>query len=190
MSIITKDGTEVAVELTSAYTTYKGKRANVCYIRDITERRRMERELEERREYLAAVLQSAPDAIVTSDTASRILEWNPGAERLFGYAHDEVLGKDIDDVVARPDVEEQARFFTKQGLAGKEIPPTEIVRYRKDGTPVNFIVAVSPIMFGDEIQGAVAIYTDISERKRTEKALQQAHDILESGFRNGLQSWK
>ena len=68
LSIIRKDGTEVPIELTSAYTTYKGKRANVAYIRDITERKRMERELQERNEQLDAQneeLQSRAEELMT-----------------------------------------------------------------------------------------------------------------------------
>jgi PAS domain S-box-containing protein len=179
MSIITRDGTEIAVELTSAYTMYKGKRANVCHIRDITERKRMEGEIEERQEYLTSVLQNAPDAIVTLDSANRVLEWNPAAEQLFGYAYSEVVGKGFDDVVSRSDTEEKASFFTQEALLGKEIPPKEIVHYHKDSTPVNLIRATSPIIIGDEIRGRVIIYTDITARKRAEKALQQAHDTLE-----------
>ncbi|MCL0064248.1 PAS domain S-box protein, partial [Dehalococcoidia bacterium] len=143
------------------------------------EHKRMQRDIEERQEYLASVLKNAPDAIVTFDAADRIVEWNPGAERLYGYTYDEAVGRDIDDVVTRPDVREQAILFTEQLLSGKEIPPTEVVRYRKDGTPVSVILAGSPIIIGDELRGAVAVYTDITERKRAEEELQQAHDTLE-----------
>ncbi|MBS1253039.1 MAG: Virulence sensor protein BvgS [Anaerolineales bacterium] len=59
---------------------------------DITERKRAEREIEERRMYLEGVLGAAPDAIVTMDATGRIVEWNPGAERLFGYLQEEVVG--------------------------------------------------------------------------------------------------
>ncbi|MCL0037324.1 PAS domain S-box protein, partial [Dehalococcoidia bacterium] len=117
------------------------------------EHKRMQRDIEERQEYLASVLKNAPDAIVTFDAANRIVEWNPGAEWLFGYTYDEAVGRDIDDVVARPDVRERAILFTEQLLSGKEIPPTEVVRYRKDGTPVSVILAGSPIIIGDELRG-------------------------------------
>ena len=68
LSIVRKDGTEVPIELTSAYTMYKGERANVAYIRDITERKRMERELQERNEQLDVQneeLQSQTEELMT-----------------------------------------------------------------------------------------------------------------------------
>jgi len=64
-----------------------------------TERRQAEREIEERRMYLEAVLGAVPDAIVTLDAHHRIVEWNPGAERLFGYSQQEVVGQNIDHLI-------------------------------------------------------------------------------------------
>jgi len=140
---------------------------------EIAERIRMQHQIEEQREYLASVLHHAPDAIITVDSSNRIVGWNPGAERLLGYSHDEAQGKNIDGLVGRPDVEEQLRFFTSEALSGKVVPPTEVVRYRKNGEPVNVIVSISPIMIGGRAEGFVAIYTDITERKRAEKELRE-----------------
>jgi len=139
--------------------------------RDITERVRAEREIEERRRYLEGVLNAAPDAIVTLDAHHRIVEWNPGAERLFGYSREETIGQNIDHLVTNPDVFEEATGFTQTVMGGKELPPTEAVRYRKDGSPVDVLLAGSPILVGDELIGAVAVYTDITARVRMEEAL-------------------
>jgi len=138
---------------------------------DIRERMRAEREIEERQVYLEEVLRDAPDAIVTLDARHRIVEWNAGAERLFGYPHEEVIGRNLDDLVTNPAVFEEAIGFTQRALGGKALPPTEAVRYRKDGSPVHVIVAGSPIMVGDELIGVVAVYTDITARKRMEETL-------------------
>ncbi|MBT9162429.1 MAG: Sensor protein FixL [Dehalococcoidia bacterium] len=146
-------------------------RTNEALRVEITERKRAERQVEEHREYLASVLRHAPDAIVSVDTSNRIVEWNPGAERLLGYSRDEAQGKNIDDLIARPDVEEQFRFFTSEALSGKGMPPTEVVHYRENGEPVNVIVSTSPIMIGDQVGGVVVIYTDITQRKRAEDEL-------------------
>jgi len=153
----------------SVFSPGKGKFATV--LTDITERERMKREIEERREYLESVLLNAPDAIVTIDASHLIFEWNPGAERLFGYTRDEVLGKNIDDLIVRSDEKNQAMFLTKKVLSGKEVHPFETVRYRKDGILVNVIVAGSSIRIGDKLHGAVVVYTDITERKRAEEKI-------------------
>jgi len=82
-----------------------------------------------------------------------------------------VIGQNIDDLVTSPDVLEEAVGFTRMAMSGKEVPPTETVRYRKDGSPVDVILAGSPILVGEEFIGAVAVYTDITVRKRMEEEL-------------------
>jgi len=135
------------------------------------ENARLFEQLEERQVYLEGVLGAAPDAIVTMDAQHRIVEWNAGAEKLFGYSPEEVIGKDIDHLVTNPDVFEEAIGFTQRALGGKGLPPTEAVRYRKDGSPVDVILAGSPILMGDELIGVVAVYTDITARVRMEETL-------------------
>jgi diguanylate cyclase (GGDEF)-like protein/PAS domain S-box-containing protein len=135
------------------------------------ENARLFEDIEERRMYLEGVLGAAPDAIVTMDAHHRIVEWNSGAERLFGNSWEEVVGQNIDDLITSPDVFEEATEFTQVVTGGMEVSPTETVRYRKDGSPVDVIVAGSPILVGDKLIGAVAVYTDITARKRMEEAL-------------------
>jgi PAS domain S-box-containing protein len=136
-------------------------------------RKRAERESEERRLYLESVLACVPDAIVTLDAQHNILEWNPGAERLFGYTLEEVVGRKLDDLITGPDTDvfEEATSLTRRILTRGSVSLTEMVRYRKDGSPVDVIASGSPILIGDEVVGVVAVYTDITERKRAEEKL-------------------
>ena len=117
------------------------------------------------------MLGAAPDAIVTLDADHRIVEWNAGAERLFGYSPEEAIGQNIDDLIAGPDVRDEAIGYTQTVMSGKTVGPVETIRYRKDGTPVHVIVAGSPILAGKEFIGVVAVYTDITERVRMEEEL-------------------
>jgi PAS domain S-box-containing protein len=114
------------------------------------------------------------------DVNHRILEWNQGAERLFGYVQDEVVGQGLDRLVAGPDPHmlDQAMAFTRQAFAGQPVPPTETVRYRRDGTPLNVIVGCAPIQTEGELAGVVVVYTDITQRKRIEEALQESESRL------------
>ncbi len=109
-----------------------------------------------------------------------ISEWNRGAEKLFGYSASEVIGKNLDNLIATEEVIDEATNLTKLAMKGQEISPMETVRYNKDRSPVNVILAGSPILVGEEHLGAVAIYTDISERKKMEKELTHlaTHDPL------------
>jgi len=135
------------------------------------ENARLFEEVEKRRVYLEGVLREAPDAIITLDDRFQVVEWNAGAERLFGYSQEEAVGQHLDDLVTDPDVFEEATAFTQRVLGRKALPPTETVRYRKDGSAVDVIVAGSPILVGDELIGVVAVYTDITARVRMEETL-------------------
>jgi len=146
------------------------------------EGKRSEEEIKKRQKYLEAVLHAALDAIVTLDASHHILEWNPGAEQIFGYSRDEAVGRSLDDLVSRPDVVDEAKAITKKVLSGQHLVPLETVRYRKDGTPVNVIVASSPIQIEGELHGAVGVYTDITDRKRAEEALRVSEEKFRLTF--------
>jgi len=89
----------------------------------VIENSRLFEEIEERRVYVEGVLGAAPDAIVTLDARHRIAEWNSGAERLFGYSREDVIGQDIDPLVTNPDVIEEATGFRQMVMGGEELPP-------------------------------------------------------------------
>ncbi len=142
-------------------------------------RKKAEMENEERRLYLEAVLADAPDAIITMDAQHKIIMCNQVAEKLFGYSKKETIGKNIDDLVTGADKFEEAKLYSKQVLAGENIPTIETVRYRKDGTPVDVVMAGSPILIGNELVGAVAVYTDITKRKQMEVEIKKYSRELE-----------
>lgn len=148
--------------------------------RDITSLKRTNREIEKRRRYLEGVLVAAPDAIITADIHHRIVEWNQGAEKIFGYSSEEVIGKNIDSLITNSDILEEAAGFTSKVIDLGEVSPVETVRYRKDGSAVDVILAGSQVIVGDEPAGAVVVYTDITNRKRMEEQLAQmaTHDYL------------
>ncbi len=155
-------------------------------------RKEIEKESEKHRKFIESVLYSAPDAIVTLDEKHRVLDWNPGAERLFGYKREEAIGVNLDDLVARKEVVTEAKTYTKQVLSGKILKPFEAIRYRKDGSPVNVIAAGSPIYVDGELKGVVAVYTDITWQKKNEEALhlsQERLDLALKGARLGLWDW-
>ena len=149
--------------------------------RELERHREKIRELLRRREYLEAILEAAPDAIVTLDRNHRIIDWNRGAEKLFGYTEEEVKGMNIDDLITSDTVESEARGFTKDILRGVSIHPVETVRYSRDGNPVNVLLSGSPIIMDDEVAGVIAVYTDMTERKRLEEELSKRERIESLG---------
>ncbi len=176
IELLRKDGTTVPVEVNAMHIEYGGKPTDLAFVRDITERKQAEIEVQKRQVYLESVLHNAPEAIVTLDASNLVLEWNPGAEQIFGYTRQEVVGKNIDDLIALPEVHQEATTLTRKALSSRKIPPRKTVRYRKDGTPVPVILAAAPILIDDELEGVVAVYTDITERNLAEEALRESEE--------------
>lgn len=151
------------------------------HVKEISARRRAQEEIERRRKFLEGVLESAPDAIVTLDDEHRIIDWNRGAEKLFGYTASEVRGRNIDDIITSPEVVDEAREITGRVLSGDRIGPLETIRYRRDGQPVPVLLAGSAITVDGEVIGVVGVYTDLTERKKNEARLARQHRLESLG---------
>ncbi|NQU04343.1 MAG: PAS domain S-box protein [Syntrophaceae bacterium] len=179
--IIRRDGSTRTLEFNvSLMRDEKGEPAGFRgIVRDVTKRREMENELERRFQYLEGVLKAAPYAVITLDRHHHIVRWNPGAERLFRYSKEEVIGRDLDSLVATTaDTLDEAKKATKTTMSGGNLSPFEAVRFRKDGSPVNVIVYVSPIMVDGELVGAVTMYGDISDRKQAEAEIKSHQEHI------------
>ncbi|MBN1828178.1 MAG: PAS domain S-box protein [Deltaproteobacteria bacterium] len=157
-------------------------------VRDVTEKLAVQRKLLERQRYIEAIIDTAPDAIVTLDRQHRIVGWNKGSENLFGYRADEVKGKDLDEVVTNETNRGEARIHTEKVLKGMSVPRLEAVRCRKDGSPVNVILSGEPIMVNGEMVGIVGIYTDISNLKKAESSLRSSEERFRTIFESAQDS--
>jgi len=146
--------------------------------RERDQREQSEKRLSFRQQFLESALHHAPDAIITLDPSHRIIDWNPGAQAIFGYSQQEARGRDLDCLISGPGVERETREKTRTLLSGQTIEPRETLRYRKDGRAVQVILSGAPIVVDGSMQGAVALYTDISERKRAEEATAAANTSL------------
>jgi PAS domain S-box-containing protein len=117
---------------------------------------------------LASIVESSDDAIVSKDLDGVITSWNLGAERIFGYSADEVVGKSI-TVIIPPERHGEEATILERLRRGERIDHFETVRVRKDGTPVDISLTVSPIGNAEgRIVGASKIARDISERRQQE----------------------
>jgi PAS domain S-box-containing protein len=131
---------------------------------DITERKRAE--LTSGR--LASIVQSSDDAIVSKDLNGIITTWNRGAEMLFGYTADEVIGQPITILIPEEYRDEESTILERI-RRGERIDHYETVRRRRDGTSVEISLSVSPVTnAAGGIVGASKIARDISERKRAQ----------------------
>ncbi|MDZ7759544.1 MAG: PAS domain S-box protein [Desulfovermiculus sp.] len=165
--------------------TFEGLQQKIAELEKELERcKPNEAELVKRQKYLESVLHHAPDAIVTLDSSHRILEWNPGAAKIFGYTKEEAIGRNLDHLVTRPDVMDDAQANTRSVLSGQPLQPEETIRYTKSGNPVQVIASGAPIIIDGRVQGVVAVYTDISEPKRVAKALEESERTYRAIFEN------
>ncbi|HEV2913751.1 MAG TPA: PAS domain S-box protein [Pyrinomonadaceae bacterium] len=141
-------------------------------ISDITERKRAE----EVRERLAAIVESSQDAILSKTLDGTITSWNSGAEKMYGYAEAEVVGRHISLIVPPERLEELAEIMARL-QRGEQIKQMETVRVRRDGTLIDISITASPIKAeGGGFVGASTIARDITERKRAEKMLRKSEE--------------
>ena len=137
---------------------------------DISERKRHE----EAAQHYAAIVESSDDAILSKDVNGVITSWNSGAQRLFGYASEEVLGKPI-NILIPSELHDEEPMILERIRRGERIDQYETVRQRKDGSLVNISLTVSPIRSSTgSIVGASKIARDITERK----SAQERQDLL------------
>src|SRR5436190_3957423 len=133
---------------------------------------------------LAAIVEFSEDAIYGMDMDGIISDWNNGAEQLYGYTADEVIGKPI-SLLIPPDHSDEFPTIMQKMRRGESVAHYETVRQKKDGTRVDVDLSASPIR--DEtgrIIGAAAIARDISDRnKRYKGALRESEEALEEGAR-------
>jgi PAS domain S-box-containing protein len=128
---------------------------------------------------LAAIVDSSHDAIVSKDLNGIVTTWNRGAERLFGYAASEIIGRPITTLVPPDRHHEEVRILDRI-RRGERVDPYETVRKRSDASLVDVSVSVSPLRnAAGEVIGASKIARDITERKLAELALAERNTQLE-----------
>ena len=142
-------------------------------IRDISAQRTLERDTLR----LAAIVNSSEDAIVSKDLNGIVQTWNRAAERMFGYAAEEIIGRPIRLIIPQDRQTEEDKVLATI-RAGGAVEHFETVRQRKDGTLIEISLSVSPVRARDgTVIGASKIARDISEQRRL---LHQAEEAARS----------
>ena len=135
------------------------------------------------RHLLAALVDSSDDGIVSKTLAGVITSWNAAATRIFGYTAEEAVGSHISILFPVDRLAEEDHLLGEIG-AGRRVEHFETVRLRKDGTPIQVSVSLSPIRSVEGvIVGASKIVRDITARKESEEALrksEEAHRLVVS----------
>lgn len=174
--LIAKDGTEIPIDDSAA--PIRDDQGNVhgvvLIFRSIADRKLAE----EAQARLAAIVETSQDAIVSKTLGSRILSWNAGAERLFGYTAEEIIGQSI-TVLIPPDRQDEEVQIMQRLTRGERIEHYETVRVTKHGRLIDISLTVSPIRDkSGRIIGASKIARDITARKQVEEALRASEERL------------
>ena len=166
-----KDGTLLEVSLTvSPIYGPDGRVIGASKIaRDVSRRKRSEIELSR----LASIVDSSADAIISKDLNGIITSWNAGAEMVFGYTADEVIGKPV-TILMPPDRVDEEPGILQRIRRGERVKHYETIRQRKDGRLIDISLNVSPVY--DEsgtIVGASKIARDVTEHKNVERTISE-----------------
>jgi PAS domain S-box-containing protein len=177
--LIAKNGTELPIDDSAAPIRDRQGRLLGCVLvfRDVTQRRRLERETSERlrtARLLASIVESSDDAIISKSLDGVIQSWNLGAQRIFGYAPEEAIGKHVSLIIPRERITEEDQILA-QLRSGERVDHFETSRLTKDGQQIDVSLTISPIKDNSgQVIGASKIARDITERKRAEAALAEA----------------
>jgi PAS domain S-box-containing protein len=148
-----------------------GVNAVVLNYRDVTERKRSESTASR----LAAIVESSDDAIIGKDLNGIITTWNPGAEKIFGYAASEMLATSINRLIPANRRDEEKRILGMISR-GERVAHFETQRQCKDGRQIDVSVTTSPIIdAAGKVVGASKVARDITERKLAATALHEAN---------------
>ena len=174
-SVVARDGREVPIEDSAA--PIRNDRGEiigaVLVFRDVTAARRAWRD----HRYLSAIVESSNDAIIGNDLEGKIISWNRGAERLYGYSEEEILGQSL-SILVPPDHDDELPSIIHRLREGERIDQFETTRLRKDGGRVDVSLTVSPIVDEEgRVVGASKIARDITAMRRHQQTLRFLADV-------------
>jgi two-component system, sensor histidine kinase and response regulator len=149
---------------------------------EIDERRQVERYLEERKSFLNSVIANSPMGIVATGTDGSVQMCNPAFEKLFQYRQEDIYGRFLVDLISNKELRAELSANQQRISEGHT---THIVaqRSRSDGTLVDVEAFAVPIFSEGGMTGALALYLDVTDRKRAEAALLQAKEAAEAASR-------
>src|SRR6478609_824604 len=172
---VTKDGRHIEISCSaSPVKDARGRLMGVAAIlRDISERKRAD----EARALLAAVVEFSEEGILAVSLDKKVLSWNRGAEAIYGYSAEEIIGKSVTSTIIPPErMGEYDKSFGRV-LAGEALVRFESQRYRNDGGLVEVALTFCPIKNQQgKVVGVSAVVRDITQANATRQALREANE--------------
>ena len=146
----------------------------IYVLRDISDRRRAESELEYQKLFCGALVRYSPSAIAVSDSVGRITTVNPAFERVFGYTQAELLGRELDTWI-NPSNDGDEAASLRQLVSAQQTVQVVSERIGKGGVPVAVEIFSTPVHVSGEWAGSLTIYHDVSEHIRATQMAEQAN---------------
>jgi PAS domain S-box-containing protein len=181
MQALRADGREFPAELTVVPVADVEPQIFAGFVRDISERRRAQEALRESEAHSRAILESALDAIVVNDDRGRITEFNPSAERIFGWSREQAIGRDLAELIIPDRLRHMHRDDLVSGVPQFQGRRVEVVALHADGHEFPIELTVQRIE-RDGRPFFAAFMRDISERRRAEEALSESEGELRTIF--------
>jgi len=183
-----KDGSKVNVEIMTYPVKIGGQKLTLGIARNVTERRKAEEKLKTSEEKYRAIIETAPDGIVTADLKGIITTCNRAFADLTGYPKEELMGKQFTKLptLRARDTLKYVKLFATLMRGKLPAEPTNIVWVRKDGTECWGEMGFSLIKEGSKITGVQAVLRDITERKNAEKELRESEERYRAQFEEAL----
>ena len=179
----TRDARILDVDIAAHTLEFRGRAAVLVVVHDVTERKRAEAALRQSDARHRAILEAALDCIVTMDGDGRVIEFNPAAERTFGYRKRDVFGRPLADLIIPPDLRQahldglaRHRATGEHRVLGHRI---EMRAMRSDGSEFPVEVAITRIPGGDAEELYTGYLRDITERKQSHDASRALNAELE-----------
>ena len=142
----------------------------------LEEQKRADETLRETSESLRALIEASPLAIIELDTEQKVRTWNLAATRMFGWTEREVLGRPY--AIVPDDRRAEYQSISDRHARGQPVAGFETQRPRKDGTLVDVVLSVAPLVGADgRVTGAMGVIADITQRKRLEELLRQSQKM-------------
>ena len=162
---------------------HQGKRAILAVLRDVTERKRAAAALRESEAWGRGVMDNVADGVITIDEAGRIESFNPAAEAMFGYRAEEMIGRNVSELMTAADNDCHDEYLRRYRETGQGaiigIGPREVAARRKDGSVFGMELTVGEMRSGQR-HIFIGAMRDISKRKRAEQALHESRTLLDA----------
>ena len=188
-----KDGVSRCLEVKGNRIKHNGQLLDLIIFHDVTVRSKIQNKLQQdllaSEEKFQGITNSVRDAIILVDEEAKVTYWNPAAQKIFGFTSEEVIGKNIHELVvpknlrkeAKERIDSSVKVFTETGTGYFTVGKVEVVGRRKDGSEFPAEMSLSPIMLAGK-WNAVGLVKDITDRKRGEAKISDAEQRYHTLF--------